>query len=260
MMNKKLVCLIVMALCFSAFAQDAPRESNLKPVYENGKWGYADPRGKVVIPARFDAARPFAGGLARVGLVVEELPEINARPNIKWGYIDERGRVVVELRYAELHDFSEGLAAAAVLDAEKPDRPSVRGGDRRNLKWGYVDAGGREVIPVQFLAAGDFSEGLAAVNPAGEGSRGESSLCGAHGNYGYIDKTGAFVIKPQFHHASQFKDGRARASVGRTTYAGRCLCCAPRFIGQSGFVDKSGTFTPDAPKEGQAAPEEDWEN
>ena len=259
-MKKKLVFLIVLALHLGAFAQEAPRESNLKPIYENGRWGYADRAGRVVIPARFDAARPFARGLARVGLVDEELPEINAHPNIKWGYIDERGRVVVELRYAELRDFSEGLAAAAVLDAEKPERPLAGRGDRRNLKWGYVDASGREVIPVQFLAAGDFSEGLAAVNPGVGGRGGESSICGAPGNYGYIDKTGAFVIKPQFNYASQFENGRARASVGHVTYAGRCVCCAPRFIGRHGFVDKGGTFVPDAPKEGQATPEEDWEN
>ena len=260
MMKKKLVALVVLALCLNTFAQEAPRESRLKPIYENGRWGYADQSGKVVIPARFDAARPFARGMAQVGLVDEELPEIDARPNIKWGVIDERGRVLVELRYAFLRDFSEGLAAAAVLDSGRPEVPSFGRGNRRNLRWGYVDVSGREVIPMRFLSAEDFAEGLAAVNPGGVGSGGESSLCGPPSNYGYIDKTGAFVIKPQFTHASSFQNGRARASVGRITYAGRCLCCAPRFIGRQGFVDKSGTFVPDAPKDGVATPREDWEN
>lgn len=253
-MKKKLVSLIVLALHFSSFAQQAPVENGLKPVYENGRWGYADRSGKVVIAAQFDAARPFARGLAQVGLLDEELPEIGARPNIKWGYIDERGRVVVELRYAVLRDFSEGLAAAAVLDADRPERPSLGRGDRRNLRWGYVDGSGREVIPMQFLSAGDFAEGLAPVNPGGEGS-----LCGPPPNYGYIDKTGAFVIRPQFSHASRFENGRARVSVGRITYVGRCVCCGPRFLGQNGFVDRGGTFVPDEPKDG-AAPKEDWEN
>jgi hypothetical protein len=257
-MKKKLVPLIILALHFGSFAQ-APRESRLTPVYENGRWGYAEQSGKVVIPARFDAARPFTRGLARVGLVDEELPEIEARPNIKWGYIDERGRVVVELRYAVLRDFSEGLAAAAVLDAVKPERPSPGRDDRRNLKWGYVDGSGREVIPMQFLSAGDFAEGLAPVNAGGEGFGGEGSLCGPPANYGYIDKTGAFVIRPQFTHASPFQNGRARVSVGRITYAGRCLCCAPRFLGRHGFVDRGGTFVPDESKDG-TTPEEDWEN
>jgi hypothetical protein len=260
MMKKKLVTLIVLALHFNSFAQEAPRGVNLKPIYENGKWGYADQSGKIVIAARFDAARPFARGLAQVGLLDEELPEIDARPNIKWGYIDERGRVLVELRYAVLRDFSEGLSAAAVLDAGRPERPSVGRGDRRNLRWGYVDVSGREVIPTQFLAAGDFAEGLAAVNPVGGGGGDEGSICGTPANYGYIDKTSAFVIKPQFTHASNFQNARARVSVGRITYAGRCLCCGPRFIGKHGFVNKGGTFVPDEPKDGVATPAEDWEN
>jgi len=254
MMKKKIATLIILALQFTSFAQEAPREARLAPVYENGRWGYADQTGKVVIPARFDAARPFARGLAQVGLVDEELPEIDARPNLRWGYIDERGRVVVELRYAVLRDFSEGLAAAAVLDPEKPERPSVRRGDRRNLRWGYVDRTGREVVPMQFLSAGDFAEGLAPVNPGGE-----SSICGPPANYGYIDKTGAFVIRPQFASASRFEKGRARVSVGRTTYVGRCVCCAPRFIGKHGFVDRGGNFVADETKDGGAAPGEGWD-
>jgi hypothetical protein len=259
-MKTKLVCLIVLAFQLNASAQLVPTGARLEPVYVNGKWGYADPRGKVVIDARFDAALPFADGIARVGVLDEELPEIEASPNIKWGYIDERGRVLVELRYAVLRDFSEGLAAAAVLDKERPERRTYGRGDRRNLRWGYVDRGGREAVPMQFLAAGDFAEGLAHVNPGGVGGAGESSFCGPRGNYGYIDKTGAFVIKPQFTHASEFRGGRARVSVGRITYVGRCACCGPRFIGKHGSVDKGGTFVADAAKDGAAAPEEGREN
>lgn len=256
MMKSKLVCLIILA----AFAQVVPKATQLKPVYENGRWGYADAGGRVVIAARFDAALPFADGLARVGVVDEELPEIGASPNIKWGYIDESGRVLVELRYAVLRDFSEGLAAAAVLDKERPERPVSGRGERRNLKWGYVEKSGREVIPMQFLNAGDFAEGLAPVNPGGGGDdKGEGSMCDSATNYGYIDRTGAFVIKPRFTHASKFQNGRARVSVGRINYVGRCLCCAPRFVGKHGSVDRSGTFVADETKD-RAALEEDWEN
>jgi hypothetical protein len=262
MMKTKLVCLIILAFHLNAFAQVVPKGIQLIPIYENGRWGYADAGGRVVIAARFDAALPFADGLARVGVVDEELPEIGASPNIKWGYIDESGRVVVELRYAVLRDFSEGLAAAAVLDKEKPERPAFGRGDKRNLKWGYVDRGGREVIAMQFLNAGEFAEGLAAVNPGGGGgdSKGEGSMCGQSANYGYIDRTGAFVIKPQFTNASKFQNGRAVVSVGRITYVGRCLCCGPRFVGKHGSVDRSGTFVADESKDDGETPEEGWEN
>ncbi|MET0647452.1 MAG: WG repeat-containing protein, partial [Pyrinomonadaceae bacterium] len=191
--------------------------------------------------------------------VDEQLPEIGASPNIKWGYIDERGGVLVELRYAVLRDFAEGLAAAAVLDVGRPER-TMSGRRRPNLRWGFVDRDGREVIPMQFLDAGDFAEGLAAASPVGVGEAGEGSMCGHSANYGYVDTTGAFVIKPQFARAATFEKGRARVSVGQTRYAGRCVCCAPRFVGKHGFVDRVGTFVADAPKEGGSAPEEEWEN
>ena len=255
----QLACLVLLMLGLNALAQEAPRGARLEAVYVNGRWGYADQSGKVVIKPEFDAARPFKDGLAQVGVLDEELPELEARPNIKWGYIDESGRVLVPLRYTVLRGFSENLAAAAVLDAEKPE--SLTPGRGLNLKWGYVDRQGREVIPVRFLDAGDFAEGLAQVNTGGGGGRGGAgSLCGPEPNYGYVEQTGAFVIEPQFTRASQFQNGRARVSVGRVTYAGRCLCCAPRFIGRHGSVDKSGKFTPDEPKDGETLAEEDLEN
>ena len=241
-MKIKLACLILLAFHCAAFTQDTQRESHLKPVNENGKWGYADRSGRVIIAAQFDAAHPFADGLAQVGVVDEALPELQGRPNLKWGYIDERGRVLVELRYAVLRSFSENLAAAALLDVKKPIRSiSGRAIERRNLKWGYVDRSGREVISFQFLNAGDFSEGLAAVNVGGV----KESHCGPSSNYGYIDNTGAFIIQPQFAGAAGFQNGRARVSVGRMDYVGRCVCCGPRFRGKYGQVDRSGNFIAD---------------
>jgi hypothetical protein len=226
-------------------AQENKKGATLKPVYVNRHWGYANPSGKIVIAARFDAALPFAEGLARVGVVDEELPEIDGRPNILWGYVDESGRVVVELRYNALRGFSEGLAAGAVLDpALSAASVFVRRG-LNNLRWGYLDREGRVVIPTQFLDAGEFSEGLAQVNVGGA----KDSHCGRPGNYGYIDKTGAFVIKTQFSMAAAFKNGRARVSVGHVEYVGRCLCCAPRFIGKHGHVNRDGEFIAEATSE-----------
>ena len=229
----QLPLLILVGSLFLVTGQQHQNAVALKPIYVNGHWGYADKSGKVVIPARFDAALPFAKGLARVGVVDEELPEIDGRPNLLWGYINENGRVVVELRYNALRDFVEGLAAAAVL--EKAESVFIRR-TLDNLKWGYLNVEGQVVIPIQFLDAGNFSEGLAEVNVPGP----KDSHCGPPNNYGYIDKTGSIVIKPQFQMASSFKNGRARVSIGRVEYVGRCLCCAPRFIGKFGYVTRKG--------------------
>ena len=229
---------ILLALFLIAPAQVGNKGASLKPVYVNGHWGYADSSGKIAVAARFDAALPFMEGLARVGVVDEELPEIDGRPNLLWGYVDESGHVVVELRYNALRDFSEGLVAGAVLDPDLSHGSVFVRRGLGNLRWGYVNREGRVVIPTQFFDAGDFSEGLAQVN-VGEPV---DTHCGRSFNYGYIDKTGAFVIKPQFTMAAAFKKGRAGVSVGHVEYVGRCLCCGPRFIGKHGSVNRNGEF------------------
>jgi hypothetical protein len=234
----KSILLILLLPLASLLSFPQKTQQTLKPVYENGRWGYADAAGKIAIEARFDAALPFAGGLARVGVVDEELPEIDGRPNLLWGYIDESGRVAVALRYNELRGFNEGLAAVAVIDPALSDNSAVRHLGRSNQRWGFVDREGRAVIATQFFGAGDFAEGLVAVDAGGE----RNGACGRTRHYGYIDKTGVFVIKPRFAGAGPFQNGYAHVSIGHTEFEGRCLCCAPRFIGQRGLIDRNGVF------------------
>jgi hypothetical protein len=213
----------------------------IKPVYQHGRWGYADATGRIVIEPRFDAALPFEKGLARVGVVDEELPEIDGRPNILWGYINETGGVVVALKYNALRGFAEGLAACGVLDPTMSDASVFVRRGLGNFRWGYVDREGREAIPLKFFAAGDFSQGLAAVDAGGE----RDGSCGRNHKYGYVDKTGTFIINPRFAYASAFKNGSAQVAIGHTTYQGRCVCCAPRFVGRSGVINLKGEFVDD---------------
>ncbi|MDQ2856408.1 MAG: WG repeat-containing protein [Acidobacteriota bacterium] len=245
-MNLQLFLLVLFAPLLITPVQQNKVGAALKPVYVNGHWGYADPSGKLAIEARFDAGLPFVEGLARVGIVDEELPEIDARPNLLWGYVDEEGRVVVDLRYNALRAFSEGLAAGAILEKEQSKGSVYARQSLDSLRWGYADREGRTVIPTQFFDAGDFSEGLAPVNIGGQ----KDTNCRRPGNYGYIDKTGKFVIKPQFATATAFKDGIAGVSVGHVDYVGRCLCCGPRFVGKHGHVNRNGKFVVERTSDG----------
>lgn len=82
-----------------------------------------------------------------------------------------------------------------------------------NTKWGYIDSTGKVVIPLQFSAAHNFSEGMAAVL--------------IDGKLGYINKEGKVVIKPQFDEAQKFEGGKARVRIIKEGY---------------GYVDKQGNF------------------
>lgn len=227
-----------------AAAQQAQTTSQLNPVKVNGKWGYADKTGKVVIQPQFDTAFDFWDGLAQVGVKDKDFPE-TVNPSYKMGFIDESGRIVVELKFASLRNFHEGLAAAAVTIPDDGEKKSYKNQPPFNFKWGYIDLKGQTVIPMEFIQAGDFSENLASVQVA-ESSK---SLCGNRIKFGYIDKTGAVVIEPKFVRADRFHNGRAEVAVGRVCYVGRCLCCNPRFFGSYGHIDKKGVFTNDMPND-----------
>jgi len=54
----------------------------LAQVRSNGKWGYINTEGQIVIPATFDGATPFRNGMALTAL------------EGKWHYIDREQKVV----------------------------------------------------------------------------------------------------------------------------------------------------------------------
>ena len=152
----------------------------------------------------------------------------------KWGYSNSRGELVIPPQFDIALDFKNDFARVGVTDTEKHGL-----GWRSDYKWGFIDIKGRIVVELKYAEVDDFSEGLAMVS-----LREQRRLCGVD-NYGYVDTTGALVIGPKFAFAGSFHNGRARVGGGETKYIGRCLCCAPQFVGRYGYTDKSGNFVPD---------------
>lgn len=150
------------------------------PVERDGKWGYADGQGKVIIAPQFNKARKFSDGLAAVQFDIERSTVTSASQN-KWGFIDEIGKVVIGPAFEAVGDFSEGLAPVS------PTIPST--GENT---WGFIDRHGKIVIKPQFSAANSFSEGLALVSSGGVHLT--DPVVPAFVKMGYIDKTGQWII------------------------------------------------------------------
>ena len=108
----------------------------LAMVQLNGKLGFIDKSGTLVIPCKYDVADSFSEGLAYVC------------PNGKYGFINKSGTEVIPCKYDEAQSFSEGLACVYL-----------------NNRWGFIDKSDTEVIPFKYGNAGSFHEGLAAVSP-----------------------------------------------------------------------------------------------
>jgi len=81
---------------------------------------------------------------------------------------------VVEPRFLWAQDFSEGLARVQV---------SGSAAESHDGRWGYIDTGGKWVLPPVYTSASPFSEGFVRTE---------------EGRYGYIDRTGTFVWKRTF--------------------------------------------------------------
>ena len=254
--NRQSIRFIVMLACLFAgqFCLAQPQsEKELFAVQKDGKTGFIDRTGKVVIPFQFDSAQSFYEGLALVMLKGKKF------------FIDRTGHTVFEVKFDIVRNFSEGLAAVNVGETRIPnigliDKPG---------KWGYIDKTGKLAIPMKYTHAENFSEGLAAIKdgdkgafidhdakivfevpldvtlefhegivgvlyrgtlayfdrtgkkispPLGYGPKNHSFSEGLvpveiNGKSGFMDRTGKIVIEPQFEDAEDFSEGLAPVKV-----------------------------------------------
>jgi hypothetical protein len=215
-----------------------PFSSGLLPVRIEDKMGFVRPSGELVIPAAFLLTLGFS----------EELAAVKVAEG--WGYIDTRGIMVIPPQFAAASNFSDGLAHVhrghhgGFIDkngnffADPPHASHVgkfAGGfaPYRALSrigvpaWGFVDRHGAVALPPTFDTAGEFSEGLAAVQ--------QDDL------YGYIDASFEFVTPPQFTDAGEFHGGLAPVGVdGVTGYCDKTgtLVIPPRFTRGGSFAEE----------------------
>jgi hypothetical protein len=90
-------------------------------VRRNGKWGFIDKTGNIVIDLEWDRAGPFSEGLAPVA-------------KDGWcGFIDLAGKLVVPLEWKQVSFFSGGMAAVS-----------------RNRKSGFINSTGTVTVPVEW--------------------------------------------------------------------------------------------------------------
>ena len=146
--------------------------SGLYPIKIDGKYGFIDSRGKMLIAPQFDRTSGFSEGLAVV------------RIGAKSGFINSTGEVVIAPQFDEASPFSEGLAAVQV-----------------GTKFGYISTKGLVVITPQFVYANSFDNGRAAVKLNGEprsfDQRGKIGHIGKD-RYAFIDKEGKYIGTPGF--------------------------------------------------------------
>ena len=112
------VWFLISGVSFCAYGQE------LKPKKENGKWGFVDETGNLVIPLKYDEAWNFSEGLAVV------------KNNNKYGYIDKTDNMVIPLKYEKAGKFTGEVAMV-----------------KNNGKFGYINKTGVEILPMEYTSA-----------------------------------------------------------------------------------------------------------
>lgn len=79
-------------------------DSTYAAVKLNGKWGYVDAEGKIVIEPQYSDARSFSNGYAAV------------EKDGKWGFIDLQGNIVIEPQFENTKDFNNYGCVFVVRD------------------------------------------------------------------------------------------------------------------------------------------------
>lgn len=158
---------------------------------EDGRYGYRDAGGKVVIPARFEVAMPFVDQVA--GVATDE----------GWVFIDRTGRT---------------LAKAFVFDNTADELVEERARIVADDRYGFITAAGRIVVPPTWSFVEPFSGGHAAVCEGCVREQVGEHFMMTGGTWGYVDASGKLVIPPRFSKAGPFVDGRAEVTEGGRSF------------------------------------------
>jgi hypothetical protein len=186
---------------------------------EDFKAGFRNEAGTIVIPAKYDAADNFSGGLARVFL------------NGKGGFIDKTGKAVVPLKYDMVYEFQEGFAVVNKGYQEFNEDSVLALG-----KFGFVNRSGIEVIPLKYDDAFGFQVGIAPVNL---GKTYRNGKLFSEGKWGFIDNKGKEITAIQYDWIDTLSDGMYLVNKGIRYQSGKLLSG-----GKFGYVNTGGEVIP----------------
>ena len=152
----------------------------------NGKYGIVNSEGKQIQQMGFDELRndvsdPSSKELPNMG----SARDLHVRIGDKWGILTANGEQLAEVKFDSVGVFHDGLAVVKAAE-----------------RYGYIDRSGAIVIPIQWMTAYDFSEGLAALRVDKK-------------HFQFIDTAGTVVIKSKkYDSVGRFRNGICRVVKG----------------------------------------------
>ena len=227
------IIMAVVIIGFLAVNKKDDEKTLLYPIQVDGKWGYINQTGKIVIKPTYAWADDFHDGVAVVVIKDRSDGSEDSKGNdsLTYGAIDMNGKMVVKPDYSSITMFNEGVAGAIKIDDITYDQTyfildkkgkvlytlppemqiasmlfnglgtqTQREGlivvqDDKTEKYGYIDHYGKVILPYLYNEAYGFSDGLALVKDD-------------NNNRQYIDNTGKVIIDASKYISGQKLFGR----------------------------------------------------
>lgn len=152
----------------------------------NGKYGIVNSEGKQIQPMGFDELRKdVSDPSSKEWPDMGSARDLHVRIGDKWGILTADGEQLAEVKFDSVGVFHDGLAVVKAAE-----------------RYGYIDRSGAIVIPIQWMAAYDFSEGLAALRVDKK-------------HFQFINTAGTVVIKSKkYDSVGRFRNGICRVVKG----------------------------------------------
>ena len=152
----------------------------------NGKYGIVNSEGKQIQPMGFDELhKDVSDPSSKEWPDMGSARDLHVRIGDKWGILTAYGEQLAEVKFDSVGVFHDGLAVVKAAE-----------------RYGYIDRSGAIVIPIQWITAYDFSEGLAALRVDKK-------------HFQFIDTAGTVVIKSKkYDSVGRFRNGVCRVVKG----------------------------------------------
>lgn len=115
-----------------------PSSEGFRPVRRNGRYGFINDAGLLLIPNRYEDVMPFSEG--RAGIKIRN----------KWGFIDLSDRITVQPVYDKAQPFVNGTAKVC-----------------QKNKWGLIDKDGNILVPLRYDSLNLLPSGRVLVQADG---------------------------------------------------------------------------------------------
>ena len=130
---------------FCIYDDVKPFSEGFACVKKNGKYGYINRLGEIVIDFVYKDAFPFEGSIARVVCCTDE------RENY-YALINRKGELITNYKWNIIRNFHEGFAAAMDNEIENDNR------------WTFINEEGKPISKNRYYEVGNFNNGIAGID------------------------------------------------------------------------------------------------